>query len=226
MKPGLGSAGLTLCVQVRASFKVHVALLKLLNSAHLTSSHLFSTKMLPSFVKTRCSDRGQACPAASLTPPSPAHLLYLLGAPGLRNRNLEVQYTPVSIYKSNSSHMGSRANGPRHGAEDGVRDTEKGPCPGDSSGCHHASLQTQPLHSHPLSPLWPSRAQDAASPSQTRFLQILFNRQSSDLQRALQSGARSPPHPTKHSLTHPLLNSSGPGKGRASSVPHSEDVPL
>lgn len=27
----------------------------------------------------------------------------------------------------------------------------KGPCPGDSSGCHHASRQTQPLHSPPLS---------------------------------------------------------------------------
>lgn len=99
----------------------------------------------------------------------------------------------------------------------------KGPCPGDSSGCHHAS---PPLPLHPLPPLSSSRARDAAPPSQTRFLQILFNGQSSDMQRALQSGTRSPPHPAKHSLTHPLLDSSGPGEQGGGSVPHPGDAPL
>lgn len=114
---------------VRASSRVHVASLKLLNSAHPMPSHLFNTKTLPSFVKTRCSGSGQACPAASRTPPSPAHFLYLLGAPGLRGRTLEVQSIPVSTYKSNSSHMGSRADGPRHRPEEGARDAERGGLP-------------------------------------------------------------------------------------------------
>lgn len=125
--------------------------------------------------------------------------------PGLRGRNLEVQSTPASIYKSNPSHVAARQTDQsrvtllRHRAETWAREDQKGSLPwGQQCGASH-SPQTLPFPSHPLSPLCP-RGPGRSIPSQARFLQILFNRQSSNLEMLYRTVHEPLPPPTKHSL--------------------------